>query len=226
MISKSRMMMFFGAIFLCVPLQAEIVCINFQSIVTVDFSNGPCAGLSDVGQIVTGRICYDDSVLDSDPVVGEGRFVDAISSFEFNVGSVMGSVDASQFMINTTDSDSTSGPEGLLISLLNTSSMQVPASMNIDLTGLFFDLTNTGSPVFSDPDSLAGIAGIFDQFDQATSRFSAIGSCTDPSDPGSSGIFGFDAQIQQVSLVPEPGSLTMFVAGLSIFFLRLRNRQS
>lgn len=193
---------------------AALVCLEFEACVTFDFSTGPCIGLNPVGEMVFGTIRYDDSVADSDPTLGEGSFMNSIISFDFTVGSSMGSVDGTDFMFNTIDSDSLGANEKLLLTLLNPSDMQVPAGMNISLSGLFFQLLNSGTPVFTDPDSLTGITGIYDQFDATSeSRFQVIGECTDSNDPNVAGTYGFEANIKSVRVVPEPNALALLFFG-------------
>ncbi len=217
-----RTVVILNLILLCSTVRAEQICIEFEACVTADFSSGPCVGLNNVGELVTGRICYDDAVPDTDPFTGEGTFVNAITSFEFSVGSVMGSVDVSNFVINTTDSDSLSGDEKVLFTLLNPSTMQVPAGMDITLNALFFQLFNSGASVFADPDALSGITGIYDQFDSSQlSRFQVVGECADPTDPSITGRYGFEAEVKRVSIVPEPSAAVLMMLGvLAIVKLR------
>ena len=137
----------------------------------------------------------------------------------------MGSVDGADFGISTVDSDTLGGnDEKILAVLLNPSTMRVPAGPNIELTALFFQLYNSTNTVFTDPDSLSGISGIFDEFDQTNdSRFQVVGQCEDPNQPGSTGVYGFEAEVQRVSFVPEPVISRLFISGLAcLLFLRRR----
>ncbi|MEM7314755.1 MAG: hypothetical protein AAF497_16535 [Planctomycetota bacterium] len=206
-------------------LSARNVTVEFDALVTIDFSSGPCIGLNPVDEMVTGYIVYDDSVADSDPSFNEGHFVDSIVSFSFSVGSSMGTVAGPDFNISTLDSDTLGGDnEKLLAILLNPSTVLVPAGPSIELNALFFQLFNSTNSVFADPDSLTGIIGIYDEFDlTGDSRFQVVGQCTAMDQSGDTGIYGFEAEIQRVRFVPEPATL-QGVLILTCFVFACRRR--
>ncbi len=185
---------------------ARIATVKYTAELTNNFSTGPCVGLVEVGDLIEGTIDYDDSVADFAPVAAEGRFLDAVKMFDFEVGMLSVSMDASNFIINSIDA-SLQANEKLLMYMINPESIGIPAGPNLTISAFIFQLVNSGPDVFRNPNELAGISSIYSNFDRSNlSRMDIVGSCQMPDDPTTTGIFGFEAEIRNVMMVPEQQS--------------------